>query len=539
MFNGYISERINIDMKKALLIILLIPLFIFFTSCDFDLVSDDKEIRDDIVKLSYRTIDYNGGIVNSYLLDFKTNEYKKNCFSQSNDWEPDLILVKTFTDDEEKDFIKGICKCGLLNIKEEYKKTGILDGGGWALTIEFEDGSTFKSHGSNDGPTKVFNSCSTYFYDLCGQAIIGNLPKHYVDPANIDYSFEYYTDVNHIHSTNALTRARMGDYKWNKNESLDNDYYELNLETMSHNSFDANYTYKMTFSTYNYDYDKRFNKFELLKYDFNYALSNEEEVYSNAWFTQIELDIELNKVYVYRLTYDDGNFVEYTFNTALSDYDPTDNIPISYDEQNYYDELIGREVFYVYNNYYELFLKRRDLIDKFNEKFFERKSLIIFQIEENSGGNIHSLNLELIDNVLETNYNLETQGTDTDMGYWRVFVTIPKGLDIEKVKIGDRLLRKRVEFHFDDSKVLVGIKKEYSEVNKVWDLDYFGDLPISSIRDLTYRDNPEIQDDPEFRQILAFELSEPSFENVIKVMLALEQFEEIEFVEPNSFGIAG
>ena len=29
------------------------------------------------------------------------NEYKKNCFSQSNDWEPDLILVKTFTDDEE------------------------------------------------------------------------------------------------------------------------------------------------------------------------------------------------------------------------------------------------------------------------------------------------------------------------------------------------------------------------------------------------------------------------------------------------------
>jgi hypothetical protein len=51
----------------------------------------------------------------------------------------------------------------------------------------------------------------------------------------------------------------------------------------------------------------------------NEELSNEKIVLSEKWFKQVEAELELNKIYVIELTFTDGDFVQYTFNTRSSD----------------------------------------------------------------------------------------------------------------------------------------------------------------------------------------------------------------------------
>ena len=92
----------------------------------------------------------------------------------------------------------------------------------------------------------------------------------------------------------------------------------MNNDQEENNSFFDSYSYKLRLSTYNYDFDDRFTNITIYEYDFNKELSNEKTIYTGKWFKQIELDIELNKIYVYRLEFENGDYVEYTFNTAIS-----------------------------------------------------------------------------------------------------------------------------------------------------------------------------------------------------------------------------
>ena len=295
-------------MKKVLPFLLLLFCIIFLSSCTR---------RDDIVKLSYTTIDYMGGSSITHIIDFEKNEYSKN-YSQPHVKEgTETISVSTFTDEEERIFIEGINKCGLLNINEKYEDPSVLDGGGWNLVVEYSDASTFTSTGSNDAPTKVFNACSTYFYDLCSERVLGTLPKYYVSPPDISYSFHYNTENSNV-STNGLTRTRIGNYKWNKKESLNNDYYNINEELKVNNNFKNNYNYKLVLYTANYDYDERFTNIEVTQYDYNEKMTNKNEIYNGKWFKQIELDIEMNKIYIYKISYKNGDFFEMTFNTFVN-----------------------------------------------------------------------------------------------------------------------------------------------------------------------------------------------------------------------------
>lgn len=106
-------------------------------------------------------------------------------------------------------------------------------------------------------------------------------------------------------------------------------------------------------------------------------------------------------------------------------------------------------------------------------------------------------------------------------------------------KIGDLIfglsgISKTPTYNFKNDLVLVVVKKEYSGINKEWSLDFFGNLPIKEVKDLTYSNNPEnIANQNDFRQILAIYLKEPSYQGVLDLIQELKKFDEFEYVEPN------
>ena len=297
-------------MKKYLtLIIMLLGLLLVACKKDYSGLA--------INKLSFKTIDYMGGYTINKVIDFQTNQYLKSEYIPWEDIETSLEVKKTFTDEEEVEFINGIGNAGLFNIDEYYKNEHIDDGGGWELIIEYQDGSVFKSVGSNDSPRRVFNKCSTYFFDLCGEEVMGALPDYYYYPPAISYTFEYKV-LKGSGSFNGFTSQSIVSYNWNGFTQSDKDIYQLNLDKCN-NLFLKNYQYKLTLFTSNYHCKTKFNKFTLKSYDFNKELTNEEIVYQDKWFDQIKIDLKLDKIYVYELSYKNGDFVTFTFNTLSKD----------------------------------------------------------------------------------------------------------------------------------------------------------------------------------------------------------------------------
>ena len=302
-------------MKKILFIFLFSIFGFILVSCNTIKEYTGKEI----VKLTFKDIDYNGGYTINRVLDFVNNRYLANGFLPGDEDEQDLELKRMFTDEEEKEFIDGCYSNGLFNLRKNYKGFGIVDGGGWYLIIEYADGSTKKSAGVNSSPTRIFNKCSIYFYDLCGEEVIGMLPDYYYSPPGVSISFSYEYGVYGKGSDNSLARVSMANYKWNKFASTNNNIYLLNKDTSSKSEFLANNDYKLVLYTANYDCKEKFTNVIVKNYDYNENLTNEKEVYKGKWFKQIEIDLELDKIYKYTLEFKDGDFVEYTFSTKSLD----------------------------------------------------------------------------------------------------------------------------------------------------------------------------------------------------------------------------
>ena len=101
-------------------------------------------------------------------------------------------------------------------------------------------------------------------------------------------------------------------------------------------------------------------------------------------------------------------------------------IDIHYEETMYHTIVLDRDVFYLINSRTS-FSAPIILGPKYNDEFFNENDLVIFMVSESSGGNRHSFDFVIKDNVLYSNYSLDVNGITCDMAYWIVFVTIPKG----------------------------------------------------------------------------------------------------------------
>lgn len=264
-----------------------------------------------IVKITCISQDYMGEYREINELNFVENKYLYIGYSPEYEEQPELEVKATFTENQEKAFMDECYTNGLFDLKERYESPGdVCDGGCWDFIIEYEDGTTKTSFGDNAGPYDVFNKCATTFYDLCGYPIVGILPDYYVTPPRLSYSFG-----NGKVYTNDFAKVTLANYKWNKGASVDNNIYQINEEIKEQNEFYEDVSYVLTLSTANYDCEEKFNKITVKEYDYNNELTNEKTIYSGKWFYHIKLDIQVNKIYVYELTFKDGDYAQYTFST--------------------------------------------------------------------------------------------------------------------------------------------------------------------------------------------------------------------------------
>lgn len=293
-----------------------------FMACIFILVGCNriKEYEGTpISKIVYERIDYNGGYTNTYIFDFESNVASKRGYLPGESDENQFEVFANFTDEEEKAFFNKIYTYGLLGIKSKYKTLDrIIDGGGWNLSIEFEDGSTKKSTGENAGPTKIFKECAMAFYDLCEEGVVGSVPSNYYSPPSVSISFQT-NYSNHTFSHNLWSDERLINYQWNGFKSQDNDLFAIASNLNPSPKFLERDTYTVTLYTANYGDNERFKKLELISYDLNEQLSNKKVVLSKKWFKQVDLPLMLNKIYVVKLTFKDGDYAEYAFNTKALD----------------------------------------------------------------------------------------------------------------------------------------------------------------------------------------------------------------------------
>jgi len=295
---------------KKICILLIISLLLCCFGCDQS-IKEYAEVN--ITRLSYTQVNYNGGYTTEYIFDFEGNTATKHSFIPG-DENGKLETIAEFTDEQEEVLINKLYTYGLFDIKKEYKATnGIVDGGGWDLKIDFIDGTSKSSSGSNNSPTTVFSNCAKAFYDICRNGVVGLVPQEYYQPPNVSYAFRS-SEGEHSYSP----YSERVNYKWNGFEETNN-VYILNETVSFAHTFTTETAYELVLYTANYENYEKFNKCIVTSYNYDEQLSGEKIVFEDGWFKQVEFDLELDKIYLIKFIFTDGDFAEYTFNTKVSD----------------------------------------------------------------------------------------------------------------------------------------------------------------------------------------------------------------------------
>ncbi len=306
-------------MKKITFVVLFVLMLSQLVACNKgndmpDIGKIKKYDGEKIDSISYVTIDYNGGCMRETLVDFVSNEvsirgYMPNVTGEIPEYEPKY----QFTDDKEKEFFDYVYTAGLFNLNAEYNTDeAIMDGGGWTLKLNYSNGTNKISNGSNARPSTEFNFSDYAFYRLYGEDLFGSLDYSYKYPPSIDVAIHYSLD-NMTNVSDGFSGIAPTNYTWRGRTRTGINNFE---ESKKQNYFDfsSNVQYTMVLWTANFEY-----KFKLLVVK-SYALdgSGEKVILNSKWFKQKEFDIELNRVYIISITYDEG-VCEYPVSTKTSE----------------------------------------------------------------------------------------------------------------------------------------------------------------------------------------------------------------------------
>ena len=117
-------------------------------------------------------------------------------------------------------------------------------------------------------------------------------------------------------------------------------------------------------------------------------------------------------------------------------------------------------------------------------------------------------------------------------------VSKPSPEEEEKAtRIEENFCAPKPEDSFVPGEILITIKKEYSEPNKIWSVSDFSELEILSVEDLFTIDNERalawINKD-QFQQILKLTLASPTKEAVIETIPKLSMYDFIQTAGANS-----
>ena len=177
-------------MKKILaLAVAVVTLLCCLVGCSEGVKEYDKT---PLTSLTYTQVDYNGVFTTEYFFDFEKNIVTRHSYLPTDDENDRMETLAEFSDEEEKTLIDKLYTYGLFDIKKEYKSPpGIVDGGGWSLKINYNDGTSKESSGSNNSPSSVFSKCAKAFFDICGNGVVAYVPPKYYTPPNVSYAIHY------------------------------------------------------------------------------------------------------------------------------------------------------------------------------------------------------------------------------------------------------------------------------------------------------------------------------------------------------------
>lgn len=303
-------------MKKMFFVLIVVLFGISLFGCDKKQKIKEYE-GTPLTHLIYESIDYNGGAISEYRFDFNENSVRKSNYLPSDESNPIYETIAEFNDQQEQVLINKLYSYGLFDIKDEYESSEVIvDGGGWNLEIQYADGTNKISQGSNNRPEEVFNDCAKAFYDICKHGIVAYVPVEYYLPPNVSYSIKF-TVGNSTTSQGNGSFTKRGNYKWNGFEESSCDIFQLNQEYEIPFELNDSTKYKLVLYTANYGNYDRFKKCEVTSYDYNEEMTTKKKIIEKGWFKQIEFDLKLNKIYVLKLSFANGDFAEYTFNTKI------------------------------------------------------------------------------------------------------------------------------------------------------------------------------------------------------------------------------
>ena len=138
------------------------------------------------------------------------------------------------------------------------------------------------------------------------------------------------------------------------------------------------------------------------------------------------------------------------------------NVNATYIRTHFEDDE-GNNKFTIVNNHIDLVsLLENDTPEKFNEDFFEAKSLLFFKIVESSSGNISEIeSYEIIDKTLNVYVKTKQYGDTRDMGCWWFILELSKE-DVEK--FDNVKIFKNGEKIMDENRLTILSKMYYMDV---------------------------------------------------------------------------
>ncbi|MBR2967689.1 MAG: S8 family serine peptidase [Clostridia bacterium] len=97
----------------------------------------------------------------------------------------------------------------------------------------------------------------------------------------------------------------------------------------------------------------------------------------------------------------------------------------------------------------------------------------------------------------------------------------------------DNLLQYSLDAEFEEDSIIVVLDDAMSGINKVHSKEFFGDIVIDHIKDLTWRENEIKNNNVKFNQILQISLKNSSKEKILQSIQILQKINGIESIEPN------
>ena len=288
------------------------------------LFSCDKETQEQILeydgvpvtKIISVTVNYMGGIRTTKTLDFVNNKitYLRTIGSPKDTDDSKIEEKASFLEEDEKYMIDRFYTYGLFDLEERYlSDKNIMDGGGWGVSIYFEDGSVRTSSGSNAGPKGVFPKCAIAIYDITHYEF-WTVPPGYIAPPKIGIS-------QGCRVGNSGTDGGVGwmyKYKWHTTTVDNGDLYQFasTLPKSSHGfGFEGddveNYLRINTDTESDYffnpnEYTEKYKQCVVKEYDNVPELTNERVLLKTKWLKEGKykrVNIKEHKIYTIELTF--------------------------------------------------------------------------------------------------------------------------------------------------------------------------------------------------------------------------------------------